>query len=520
MRHVTALVSPRLFDRPSGTMATSSSSGGRSGNGIIGSMPRDEQADPQTDSASRLLDRAFRRAGGLPQRGGNRVRLLRDATENYPAWFAAIRSARHTIHFEMYIIHDDEAGRRFGKALVERAQAGVRVRLLFDWWGARGIASRHFWRMLRNGGVDVRCFNPPCVESPLGWMRRDHRKMIAVDGRLAFVSGLCIGQAWLGDAARGVEPWRDTGIEIEGPVVADVERAFASTWAMTGGPLPPEETQSGPQPPAGDVTAWLIATVPGSAELYRVDHVIAAAATRTLWLTDAYFVATTRFVDVLRVAARDGVDVRLLVPSASDIPGLRAVSRAGYRPLLEAGIRVFEWNGSMLHAKSAVADGRWARVGSTNLNPASWIGNWELDVLIEDDAFAGNMTDMYLRDLALATEVVLSRRRRVTPVEAGLDVTSRHVKGAGSAGRVTAGAIGIGSAIGAAITGRRELGPAEGRVLAVCGGVLLLLSMVVAYWPRALAVPVSIASLWMGLALLWRARRLHTESFRAQARRP
>ena len=141
-------------------------------------------------------------------------------------------------------------------------------------------------------------------------------------------------------------------------------------------------------PPAGTVAARVISGEPGMFRTYRLDQFIAATAQRNLWLTDAYFVATTSYVQALGEAARDGVDVRLLVPGSSDVPVLQPIVRAGYRSLVEAGIRVFEWNGSMLHAKTAVADGRWSRVGSTNLNIASWATNWELDVVVEDAAFA------------------------------------------------------------------------------------------------------------------------------------
>ena len=159
-------------------------------------------------------------------------------------------------------------------------------------------------------------------------------------------------------------------------------------------------------PPAGDVAARVISGEPGMFRTYRFDQFIAATAQRNLWLTDAYFVATTSYVQALGEAARDGVDVRLLVPGSSDVPVLQPIVRAGYRSLVEAGIRVFEWNGSMLHAKTAVADGRWARVGSTNLNMASWATNWELDVVVEDAGFAEAMEAMYLEDLANATEIV------------------------------------------------------------------------------------------------------------------
>ena len=167
--------------------------------------------------------------------------------------------------------------------------------------------------------------------------------------------------------------------------------------------------------------------------------------------------------------------MRLLVPGASDIPAVSPLSRAGYRPLLEAGVRVFEWNGTMLHAKTAVADGLWSRVGSTNLNLASWMSNYELDVAIEDAAFARTMAAQYERDLARSTEIVLTRRNRVRPTEAPAAAGSRggaRRAMSGSAGRAAAGAVSVGSALGAALTNRRTLGPAEAGLLAkfgICG---------------------------------------------------
>src|SRR5258705_8941474 len=158
-----------------------------------------------------LADQAFSRASGAPLRDGNEVVLLKDATQNYPAWLSAIQSARRTIHFEMYILHEDEAGGMFADALIRKAGEGVRVRLLYDWMGAFGKTSHRFWNRLRAGGVDARCYNPPRFDHPLGWVSRDHRKMIAVDREIAFVTGLCVGQAWGGDPARHLDPWRDTG---------------------------------------------------------------------------------------------------------------------------------------------------------------------------------------------------------------------------------------------------------------------------------------------------------------------
>src|SRR5262249_52000481 len=282
-----------------------------------------------------LLAQAFSRMTGARATSGNHVRLLRDGRENYPAWLEAIAKATTSIHFETYIIHDDRVGQQFAAALQVRAAAGVRVRLLYDWWGARGATGSRFWNELIAAGVEVRSFNAPRLDSPFGWISRDHRKSLIVDGRMAFVSGLCVGDAWVGDRVRGIEPWRDTGVAIEGPAVADVDVAFAGTWSLAGAPLPPDEIaqrsdrMSGADVP-GQAVLGVLATEPAAAGVFKVDHIVVAAAERSLWLTDAYFVALTSYVKALCAAALDHVDVRLLVPGVGDIPGLRALSRAGY----------------------------------------------------------------------------------------------------------------------------------------------------------------------------------------------
>src|SRR5262245_51046571 len=351
-------------------------------------------------SVRELAEQAFTRAAGAPVIPGNSIRLLKDARENYPAWLDAIARATRSIHFESYIIHEDDAGELFSHALIARARDGVPVRVIYDWMGGFGKTSRRFWNRLRAGGVEVRCYNPPALASPLGWLSRDHRKMLGVDGTVGFVSGLCVGQAWVGDPARGIAPWRDTGVEVRGPAVRQIEEAFAQMWGLMGEPLPGENaTAANPGPSMGQTALRVVATVPNTAGLFRLGQLVAAVARERLWLTDAYFAGTPAYVHALRSAARDGVDVRLLVPNGTDIPLLRPLSRAGYRPLLEVGVRVFEWNGTMLHAKTAVADGRWARVGSTNLNPASWLGNCELDVVVDDETFGRHMESMYIEDL-------------------------------------------------------------------------------------------------------------------------
>jgi cardiolipin synthase len=472
---------------------------------------------PDRPSVREWANQVFSRASGAPLRDGNRITLLKDASENYPAWLTAIDGARDAIDFEMYIIHEDAEGQLFADALIRKAAEGVRVRLLYDWLGGVGKTSRRFWNRLRTGGVDVRCYNPPRFDRPLGWISRDHRKTITVDSSIAFVTGLCVGRMWTGDAARGVDPWRDTGIEIRGPAVADVEAAFAEAWAAAGD-APETPTRDAPSP-AGDVSLRVVATVPNTAGLFRLDQLVAAMARHTLWLTDAYYAGTAAYVQALRAAAQDGVDVRLLVPGASDIPLIRPVSRAGYRPLLEAGVRVFEWNGSMIHAKTAVADGRWARVGSTNLNVASWLGNRELDVIVEHGPFAREMEEMYLDDLRHATEVVLQRNRVRAP-----GAPARHhgaaTSGGGSSGRVAAGAVRVGNTVAAAVTNTRVLESVEANIAFIGGVIFTVIAALAFKYPRVIAYPIGIFGAWLAAAILYRGLALRRQRHDARSERP
>jgi len=477
-------------------------------------VPRSENLD----ALRRLLaEQAFSRAAGAPLVLGNQVDLLLDAEQNYPAWIEAIEGARQRVHVEMYILRNDAVGRPFAELLARKAREGVTVRLLYDWFGALGKTSSRFWQQLRQAGVEVRCCNPPRLDSPLAWTRRDHRKAIIVDGQLAFVSGLCIGQDWAGHPERGVAPWRDTGVAIRGPAVADVERAFAEVWANEGEPLPAEEIPRREDiPRAGEQSLRVIATSPETTGLLRLDLLWAAIARQRLWLADAYFVGTPAYLGALQAAARAGVDVRLLVPSASDIEALATFSRTQYRLLLESGVRVFEWDGPMMHAKSAVVDARWARVGSTNLNMASWVGNWELDVCVEDTGFGQSMEDAYLQDLDRSTEILLEAGRKVQPrVEREPAARVRRVS-PGSAGRAAAAALELGGRMGAAIT-RRPLAPAEARSLSAIGGVMLLVPLLAIFTPRVVALPVGLLAGWIGVALLVRARRLRRQIRRIEA---
>ncbi|HET6554034.1 MAG TPA: phospholipase D-like domain-containing protein [Dyella sp.] len=463
-----------------------------------------------------LAEQALSRAAGAPLLGGNSVELLIDAAAHYEAWLAAIRGARQRVLLENYIIRDDVVGHAFRDALVDCAQRGVQVVVVYDWLGCKGQSRDSFWAPLRAAGGQVRAFNPPRFGQPFGWVSRDHRKLLVVDGIHGFLSGVCISEKWLGDQARGQEPWRDTGVALHGPAVVELENAFAESWSSIGSPLPPFSAAAESTTQVGEVALRVIATQPSTAGMYRLDQLIAAMATKTLWLTDAYFVGIAPYVQALASAARDGVDVRLLVPGTSDIPMVAGMSRSGYRPLLKAGIRVFEWNGSMLHAKTAVADNQWARVGSSNLNIASWLNNREIDVAVEDTAFATALAEQYEKDLQNATEIVLSPRRwrrRGEHVRSSTARPPRQRHMGGSSGRTAAGALRIANSVGAALTDRRVLGDTSISPLLIGAVSLTVVAIVAVFWPAVLGWPLAAIAIWLALNLaarawqLWRRRK-------------
>ena len=469
-----------------------------------------------------LAQQALSRAAGAPLITGNAVELLIDAPVHYAIWLKAIRGAQHRVLLENYIIRDDEVGREFRDALIERAQAGVLVAVITDWAGCLGQSRSAFWQPLRAAGGNVRVFNPPQLGEPFGWISRDHRKLLVIDGVHGFLSGVCISAKWLGNASRNVPPWRDTGVAIRGPAVTEIEAAFAQSWSGMGAALPEFSEPLEPAEPAGSTDVRVIATQPASASMYRLDQLIAAMASKTLWLTDAYFVGVSPYVQALISAARDGVDVRLLVPGSSDIPAVAGMSRAGYRPLLKAGIRVFEWNGSMLHAKTAVADGQWARVGSSNLNIASWLGNHEIDVAVEDEGFAGQLTAQYERDLENATEIVLvprKRRHRTTEKVRSSETRPPRVRHAGgSSSRAAVGALRIANSMSAVLTNRRVLGDVSIGPMLICTLALVALTIVAILWPASVAWPFALFAAWFALNLAIRSWRLRKRQLRnAQA---
>lgn len=381
--------------------------------------------------SSELTARALRRASESERISGNAVTLLCDGPQVFASWLHDIERATRFILLENYIFSGDRIGRRIADALIARAQAGVEVYVLYDWFGSLSTSSE-LWAQMKRVGISVRASQPFAFTAPVASLRRNHRKSLCIDGVIGHVGGLCIGDAWAGDfdgQGGGDAPWRDTALRFAGPAAAELCLAFDETWSLAGPSLPRRLLHPrGAEPAAPDLAALsisapdcpcvsmtapvrVIAGVPWRSRIYRLTQVLLANAAERIWITDAYFLTPTPMYEALLAAARDGVDVRVLVPGRSDLPWIRWAGHTGFAALLEAGVKIYEWMGPMLHAKTMVVDGKWVRIGSSNLNLASLFTNWELDAVVEDAAFGAAMEDQFRRDLTQASELVLDARR-------------------------------------------------------------------------------------------------------------
>lgn len=474
--------------------------------------------DTPPDSAVRAarrseFDRRLRRVTGASLRTGNQLRLLQNGSETYDDWFEVIGQAQHWIHLENYIFRNDTIGTRFAGALAERAAAGVVVRVLVDWFGSMDVPSS-FWRGLRDAGVDVRIVNPPRLSVPLKVFQRDHRKVLAVDGTYASAGGVCIADEWLACSPETGLPYRDTAVSVRGPAVADIERAFADVWDHFGAPLPADERPSSTTiAPAGDEGVRVVIQEPGKMRILRALELLTADVKQRLWIADAYFLASSSLLQGIMSAAQDGIDVRILLPATNDLPVVGALSRTGYRQLLESGVRIWEYGGLMMHAKTTVVDGVWARVGSTNLNITGLVANWELDVVAEDPDFGARMEAMFETDLANAREIRLAHRgrrptarpeRRLRPAErAARRHTHRRMPERRSAAVATLSRVGQ-----IALQESDEaLSKHERAVTGTFSALLLVLSLLGARFPRVLAWPLAAVGTLLGCAGLQRVVR-------------
>ncbi len=362
------------------------------------------------------FSRALWRIASADVTAGNAVTLYDDGDETFDAMIALIDGATQSVSLESYILKSDSVGRRFADAMARAAARGVRARLLADWIGMRGT-SRAYLRGLRERRVEVRIFSPPGFRRWFGLVPRDHRKLLVVDD----TAGIGIGDEWQhGLIKKRRQAWRDTCVRIVGGAGVHMGAAFDHMWNRAAGQRPEHHHRklrratSGSNLNAKDSAPSLVGIVegePGRMRVGRALHLQAAAAQRSIWLASAYFIPSFAEIDALAGAARDGVDVRLLVPSRYDHPWIHGITKGFYRRLLRNGVRIWEWGGDMMHAKTAVVDGRWIRVGSTDFNPLGVAINYELDAMIDDTTVGAQAEQMFERDLAESRQI----KRAPTP---------------------------------------------------------------------------------------------------------
>ena len=349
---------------------------------------------------------------GSPVVAGNQVTALLNGDEAFPAMLDAIRSARHSITLEAYIFWSGTAGTRFADALAERARAGVATHLLVDAMGSKKLDDELMDRM-RDAGVQVVVFRP------LRWYNLDrvnhrtHRKLLVVDGRVGFTGGLGIADLYLGHA-QDKDHWRDGQFRAEGPVVGQLQAAFLDNWIETGGALLHGEDYFPPLDSAGGARAQAVHSSPGGGteSLRLMYHLAIASARRSILIANPYFVPNTLAVGMLAEARRRGVRVEIIVPGPITDAGLvRRASRAKWGPLLEAGVRIYEYQPTMYHNKLMVVDDYWVTVGSTNFDNRSFRLNDEANLNVFDEAFARSQAETFARDRERSREVTLEEWR-------------------------------------------------------------------------------------------------------------
>ncbi len=358
---------------------------------------------------------------GSPLTTGNDVRLLQDGPATYAAMFAAIAAARDHINMETYILDDDEVGQRFAQALIDKQRQGVQVNLIHDSAGTIGTPAS-FFQQLADSGIKVLEFNPVNpLEARKGWElnQRDHRKLLIVDGSTAFLGGINISSVYSGGSFSRGSParpdakvaWRDTDIQLQGPVVAEFQKLFADTWAKQGGEPLAERNYFPPPRSVGNQVVRAIGSTPDEpfSQIYATLLSAIGSAETSVSITNAYFVPDPQLLASLESAARRGADVRLILPGRTDSWLVFHAGRGYYAQLLRAGVKIFERRGVILHSKTALIDGVWATVGSTNLDWRSFLHNQELNAVVLGAEFGAQVQAMFDKDLAASDPVLLER---------------------------------------------------------------------------------------------------------------
>lgn len=362
---------------------------------------------------------------GSPLTAGNKVTLLQDGPTTYQAMMAAIDAASDHINMETYIFDADDVGQRFADALIAKQQAGVQVNLIHDSVGTMTTPVAFFTR-LAEAGINVLEFNPvnPLETVAEGWdvNERDHRKLLVVDGKVAFLGGINISSVYSGGSFRqsskvrpdGTLPWRDTDLQIEGPAVTEVQKLFMETWEkQKGAPLAPRNYLPAPAAMGKEVVRIIGSSPDEPFSLIYATLISALRSAETeIWITNAYFVPDPQLVTALEEAVARGVDVRLVLPSSTDSWLVFHAGRANYTELLEAGVKIYERRDALLHVKAAVIDGVWSTVGSTNLDWRSFLHNEEVNAVVLGTGFGDRMRAAFLADMKKSNAVTLAKWKR------------------------------------------------------------------------------------------------------------
>jgi len=365
-----------------------------------------------------------------PVVAGNDAQILVDGPRTHQAMFAAMAAARDHINLETYILEGGEIGERLAALVAKKVKQGVKVNVLYDSVGSIDTP-REYFDQLREAGARVCEFNPvnPAKVHGSDWElnNRNHRKILVVDGRVAFTGGINISSAYSAGSrqsrrASQVKPgeesahgWRDTHVRAEGPVVARFQRAFLDGWTQEDcGPA--QEARYYPHLAAtrGEMEMQVMTSDPGSgkSEMYGAFLDAIGKARRRVWITMGYFAPDPPTLQALTGAAKRGVDVRLVLPGFSDFWAPVYAARSHYAELLEGGVRIYEWNKALLHAKTAVIDDDWSSIGSTNLDWRSFVHNYEADLVVHDAGFATQMERLFGQDVASSKEVTRDTWRK------------------------------------------------------------------------------------------------------------
>ena len=350
-----------------------------------------------------------------PLSKGNKVTLLVDGPATYAAMFEAIRNAKEHINLETFILENDEIGRKFTDLLLRKQAEGVQVNIIYDSVGSFKTAET-FFKRLRDRGIQVVEFNPVNPLKAHGhWLLKhpDHRKILIVDGKLAILGGINISKVYSGGFSsrhkvKGAPlPWRDTDIQIEGPAVTEAQKLFLETWHKQNGPKLDEPNYLPEQKEYGKALVRVVGSTPGQSN--RITFIVYVAAItfaeNSIHLTNAYFIPDDQTLDAFTDAARRGVDVKIIIPSTSDSSLSINAARYNYSELLKAGVKVYERRNAILHAKTAVIDGVWSTVGSTNLDYWSLLSDDEVNAVVLSREFAVEMEKMFARDLAESDQI-------------------------------------------------------------------------------------------------------------------